>query len=443
MTTAPYKYEPALEGDHHAEIAIVGAGFTGLWTAVFLREMAPEANIAIVEQGMAGYGASGRNAGMLDVTIDHSHSLAISHFGFSEARKLANIGLQNVNELVDFLNANRIDCGLEQTGRLFVALTQAHIDEAQKALGVAAKLGVPGGRWLNAQQIQAEVRCPRYLGGIVAPGAVILNPFQLVQGLKKYLLERRVRFFELTQVRQIADTIKTDHGSLSAKKVIVATDAFTHHLFPKLLARFVPLYDYILVSDPLTAKQRDAIGWSNRQAITDGRTFFNYYRLTIDNRILFGTSEAMYYPRNRVDPDCDHSEEHYRSLRESFSHHFPQLEELNFPYAWGGAIASTTRLTPFFGELRGGRILYALGYTGHGIGSTRIAGKILAHRALERRTELFDLSMVRKNPFPYPPEPLRSVAIHAVTSALRKVDQGATPNLLLRLLGYLGIGFSS
>src|SRR4029077_17973374 len=126
----------------------------------------------------------------------------------------------------------------------------------------------------------------------------------------------------------------------------------------------------------------------------------------------------------RVDSECDHSEEHYAKLRQSFIRHFPQLSNLNFPYAWGGAIASSTRLTPFFGTLDHGRILYALGYTGHGLGSTRIAGKILAHMALARPSDILSLSMVKNKPFPYPPEPVRSLAVRAVTHSLQRVDQG-------------------
>jgi len=225
--------------------------------------------------------------------------------------------------------------------------------------------------------------------------------------------------------------------------VILATDAYTHHLFPGLLKYFVPLYDYIIVSEPLSDKQKESIGWKNRQGVTDGRTFFNYYRLTADDRILWGTSEAMYYPPNRVQESCDHSERHYRELEQSFSHHFPQLADLQFPYAWGGPIASTTRLTPFFGSASKDRVLYALGYTGHGIGSTRLAAKILAHLALERPSDLLELSIVKNKPFPYPPEPVRSFAIRKVTNALRKTDAGASPGLLLKLLDRIGIGFSS
>lgn len=159
--------------------------------------------------------------------------------------------------------------------------------------------------------------------------------------------------------------------------------------------------------------------------------------------MLWGTSEAVYYRNNRVDPSCDHSPRHYESLRASWRRTFPQLAELAWPYAWGGPICSTTRLTPYFGRALGQRAYYALGYTGHGLGSTRLAGRILAHMVLERQSELLSLALVKKPPFPYPPEPLRGWAVESVTRALRKVDQGEAPGALLRLLERMGIGFSS
>ncbi len=444
MATSAFEYEPALEGTRDSEVVIVGGGLTGLWTAVFLREMAPELDITILEQGMVGYGGSGRNAGIVDVTVDHSHSLAISHFGFEEAKKLAHLGMENIEEMIAFLSLNQIDCDFEQNGRLFVALTPAQVDEAIESIGVAEQMGVTGWRWLDASEVRKEVASPLYLGGVFTPGAAILNPFKLVQGLKRYVKSRNVKIFERSPVKSISfPVIRTDQAILTARKMIVATDAFTHHLLPKLVSHFIPLYDYILVSDPLTLEQQAVIGWKNRQGITDGRNFFNYYRLTADNRILFGTSEAKYYSVNRVGPELDHSTFHYESLHDSFIRHFPQLADLQFPFMWGGAIASTTRLTPFFGTLANGQLHYALGYTGHGLGSTRIAAKVLAHMALDQPSELLNLKMVRQKPFPYPPEPFRSLAVKAVTGSLRKVDAGNHPNLLLKLLNWMNIGFSS
>ena len=224
---------------------------------------------------------------------------------------------------------------------------------------------------------------------------------------------------------------------------MLATSAYTHHLLPEVRHRFIPLYDYIMVSEPLSRSQWEAIGWKGRQGITDGRTFFNYYRPTADGRVLWGTSEATYYRGNRVDESCDHSQRHYDALEESWRRTFPQLADLAWPYAWGGAICSTTRLTPYFGQALGGRAWYGLGFTGHGLGSTRVAGRILAHLALERPSELLSLALVRKKPFPYPPEPLRGWAVDAVTRDLRKVDAGEEPSLMLRVLEKMGIGFSS
>jgi glycine/D-amino acid oxidase-like deaminating enzyme len=437
-----------LQGAGETEIAVIGAGLTGLWTALFLKELAPELEVAVVEQGLAAHGASGRNAGMLSETVDHSHGLAIEHFGEAEARRLARLGETNVAELVAFLERRQIRCDYEASGRLMVALTERQLEEARRTVGIAESLGLESFRYLDRQAVRAELDSPLYLGGVAVTGGGILDPVKLVDGLREAAERQGIRVHERSRVTAVARRgtgarIQTEGGSLDARRVVLATSAYTHHLLPGITRRFIPLYDYVLVSEPLSADQRAAIGWRRRQGVTDGRAFFNYYRLTADDRILWGTSEATYYPGNRVDPSCDHSPAHYAALRQSFRRHFPALGGLEFPYAWGGAICSTTRLTPFFGRALGGRVLYGLGYTGHGLGTTRLAGRILAHMALDRASELLELALVRRKPFPYPPEPLRSWSVARVTRALRRVDQGERPNLLLRLLDRMGIGFSS
>ena len=444
---APRDHRP-LDGDREADVAVVGAGLTGLWTALFLKALDPGVEVAVIEQGLAAYGASGRNAGMLSETVDHSHGLAIEHFGEPEARRLAVLGETNVAQMTAFLSERQIRCDYEPTGRLMVALTAAHVDEAARTVETARRLGLDSFRLLDRAAVQAEVHSPLYLGGVAVTGGGILDPVKLVDGLRAEAERSGVRVYEHSRVTALetagaSGRVRTAAGSVAVRRIVLATSAYTHHLLPGILHRFIPLYDYILVSDPLTPAQHEAIGWRRRQGITDGRTFFNYYRLTDDGRILWGTSEATYYAGNRVDPSCDHSPPHYAALRASFRRHFPALEGLEFPYAWGGAICSTTRMTPFFGRALGGRVSYGLGYTGHGLGTTRLAGRILAHLALDRPGELLDLSLVRKRPFPYPPEPIRSWAVAAVTRALRHVDAGRPPGLMLRALERMGIGFSS
>jgi glycine/D-amino acid oxidase-like deaminating enzyme len=444
---APRGHRP-LEGDRDADVAVVGAGLTGLWTALFLKELDPGLEVTVIEQGLAAFGASGRNAGMLSETVDHGHGLAIEHFGEAEARRLAALGETNVAEMIAFLAERGIRCDYEPTGRLMVALTPAHVEEAERMVKTARRLGLDSFHQLDQAQVQAEVHSPLYLGGVAVTGGGILDPVKLVDGLRAEAERLGVRVYERSRATAIeaagaAARVRTEAGTVTARRLVLATSAYTHHLLPAITHRFIPLYDYILVSDPLTQAQRDAIGWQRRQGITDGRTFFNYYRLTDDDRILWGTSEAAYYAGNRVDPSCDHSPAHYAALRGSFRRHFPALAGLEFPYAWGGPICSTTRMTPFFGRALGGRASYGLGFTGHGLGTTRLAGRILAHMALDRPSDLLDLALVRERPFPYPPEPLRSWSVAAVTRALRRVDEGQPPGLMLRVLERMGIGFSS
>ncbi|MBP6670186.1 MAG: FAD-dependent oxidoreductase [Gemmatimonadales bacterium] len=441
--------EPApLAAPAEHDIVVVGAGLTGLWTALFLKELDPGRDVAVVEQGIAAYGASGRNAGMLSETVDHSHGLALQHFGPAEAARLATLGEQNAAELVAFIRDRGIACDWEPSGRLMVALTEAHLEEAGRSVELAERLGIRTFRLLSREAVQGEVHSPLYLGGVAVAGGGILDPARFTDGLRREAERAGVRFYERTTVESLAEAgagvaLRANGTVLRARRAVLATSAYSHHLLPSLTHRFIPLYDYIMVSEPLSPAQWETLGWRHRQGVTDGRTFFNYYRPTADGRVLWGTSEATYYSGNRVDPSCDHSPAHYESLRHSWRRHFPALADLRWEYEWGGAICSTTRLTPFFGRALGGRACYGLGFTGHGLGSTRLAGRILAHLALDRASDLLGLSLVTKPPFPYPPEPLRGLAVRAVTRALRRVDAGEPPNLMLRLLERMGLGFSS
>ncbi|HEY6105410.1 MAG TPA: FAD-dependent oxidoreductase, partial [Anaeromyxobacteraceae bacterium] len=422
----PHEVRP-LGGPAEADVVVVGGGLTGLWTALFLKELDPGREVAVVEQGIAAWGASGRNAGMLAETIDHTHGLAIQHFGAAEAARLAALGEENVRELTGFIRERGLDCAWEPTGRLMVSFTEAHLEEARRNVEIATRLGIDTHRLLSREAVQAEVHSPRYLGGLEVRGGGILDPARFTDGLRREAERAGVRVYERTRVERLVEDgagvrLEANGTRLRARRAVLATSAYTHHLLPGVRHRFIPLYDYILVSEPLTPGQWEAIGWRGRQGITDGRTFFNYYRPTADGRVLWGTSEAAYYRGNRVDESCDHSERHYEALQASWRRTFPQLAGLEWPYAWGGAICSTTRLTPFFGWALGGRACYGLGFTGHGLGSTRVAGRILAHLALDRPSDLLSLSLVTRKPFPYPPEPIRGWAVDAVTRDLRKVD---------------------
>jgi glycine/D-amino acid oxidase-like deaminating enzyme len=448
LARAPREAEAPLAERLDADVAIVGGGLTGLWTALHLKALDPSREVVVLERGVTASGASGRNAGILTETIDHSHALAVAHFGEAEALRLATLGRQNVGELLTFVEEHGIDCDLERTGQLHVALNETQREGLTQTLEMARRLGIEHYRLLSEDETKAQVRSPRYRSALFDPRAVVLDPVKLVRGLAREARREGVRIFDRTKVVEVRAEgamvrVRAEHGEVKARRVVLATSAYTHLLLRRLRFRFLPLYDYVLVSEPLRPSQRAVLGWSARQAVTDGRAFFNYYRLTSDDRVLWGTSEAAYYRGNRADETCDHSERHYEQLRRSFAWHFPEASDLVFPFAWGGAICATMRFTPFFGSVLGGRVHYGLGYTGHGLGTTHLAGKLLAHMVLERESPLFDLKLVRRPPLPYPPEPLRSLAVAAVTRALRRVDAGGRPGPLLRLLDAMGIGLSS
>jgi glycine/D-amino acid oxidase-like deaminating enzyme len=448
LARRPERVVTALPASRAADVAIVGAGLAGLWTALFLKQLDADCDVVVLEQGLAAYGASGRNAGMLLETLDHSHGLAIRHFGEVEARRLARLGEANVAELTAFLRERGIDCDYEPTGRLVVALTPAQLAACRHMVETAEGLGVESYQLLDKDAVRRAVNSPLYVGGVRVSAGGVLDPVKLVDGLCREAERLGVTIYERCHVMAIESLgdgvrLRSTRGRVDARRAVLATGAYTHRLVPQVARRMIPLYGYMLASEPLTAAQRDVIGWRERQGVTDGRRFFNYYRLTRDDRILWGTSDPVYYSRDSVAPDHDHSPAHYEILRASFRRHFPALTGIEWTYAWGGPIDVTARLTPFFGQALEGTLVYGLGFSGLGLGPTRIAGRILAHLALERPSDLLDLPLVRRSPALFPPGPLRPWAVRSVKRALRRVDAGAEPGFLLRLLDRLGIGVSS
>lgn len=448
LARRPEREVRSLETGRVADIAIVGAGLAGLWTALWIKELDPISEVVVVEQGVAAYGASGRSAGIVWDSIDYDHALAVAHFGEREAHRLARLGEANLAELGAFLTDRKFDCDYEPTGRLLVAQTPHQMDRCRAIVEAAEHVGITTSQLLDKDAVRAEVHSPVYIGGAAIAAGGVLDPVKLVDGLRREVERQGVLVFERSHVVAIepvgaAVRVRTGRGRVEARTVVLATSAYAGQLLPRLAARVIPMFAYAIVSEPLTAAQREVLGWRGRQGVSDARTFGNFYRLTPDDRVLWGSSDVAYHPGSAIDPSSDHSEPHYDALRASFRRHFPAMQGLEWTYAWGGPIAVTTRLTPFFGRQREGRIVYGLGFSGRGLASTRLAGRIMALLALERSSDLLDLAMVKRPPRRFPPEPLRTITVRAVLRALRRVDAGAEPGPLLWLLDRLGLGFSS
>ena len=237
--------------------------------------------------------------------------------------------------------------------------------------------------------------------------------------------------------------VRTAYGSVQAKRVAIATNAYPPLL--KYLSHYiVPVYDYVLITEPLSATQRSAIGWYERQGVSDSNNQFHYYRMTVDGRILWGGYDAVYYRNNGVGKHLDVNSEVFGRLADHFFMNFPQLEGVRFSHAYGGAIDTCSRFSQFWGTSHAGRTAYVSGFTGLGVGSSRFGAQVMLDLLDGKSTERTKLEMVWEKPFPFPPEPFRSVVINLTRKALDQADQNeGRRNLWLKVLDRFGLGYDS
>ncbi len=432
----PQKPFPRLTAKVDADIAIVGGGFLGLWTAILAKERNPSCNIVLVEAKRVGWAASGRNGGFCEASITHGEEIAERRWP-EEAATLKMMGQQNLEEMEASIARYGIDCDFERTGSLVVAI-EPYQDELLRGEG-----------YMAAAQVRAEVASPTFLSGVWDKhSTAMLHPGKLVAGLARVASALGVHIYEDSLATGLKSQgqrmlVQTADGSVTAGRVVLATNAF-----PSMLKRFrlhtVPVYDYALMTEPLSASQLAAVGWKNRQGISDMGNQFHYYRITKDNRILFGGYDAIYNFGGKIDVKHDDRPESFQHLASHFFSTFPQLEGLRFSHRWGGVIDTSTRLCVFFAQAYGGKVAYAAGFTGLGVGATRFAGNVLLDKINGLDTERTRLRMVREKPLPFPPEPLAYASIRATQWALKKADHNhGKRNLLLRAMDAVGLGFDS
>ncbi|MCA2002257.1 MAG: FAD-binding oxidoreductase, partial [Chloroflexi bacterium] len=261
-------------------------------------------------------------------------------------------------------------------------------------------------------------------------------------------LEAGVRLFEETRVRALEEdgravVLKTDYGRVESQKAALATNAFPP-LLKRLSLFMVPVYDYVLMTEPLSREQRAAIGWQGREGLSDSANQFHYSQMTADGRILWGGYDAVYYRNNAVASHLERCPETFARLAEHFFQVFPQLTGLRFTHAWGGVIDTCSRYTAFWGRAYGGKAAYVLGYTGLGVGAARFGAQVMLDLLDEKKTERTELSMVKTKPFPFPPEPFRAPVVNFTRWAMDQADRnGGKRNLWLKTLDALGLGFDS
>jgi glycine/D-amino acid oxidase-like deaminating enzyme len=444
MRPAP---EPELMIDISTDLLIIGAGFTGLWIALLAKAEDPAREVVIVEAGEVASGASGRNGGFMDASITHGLHNGLARWP-KEFPVLLAMGMTNLNEIEATIRNFGIECDYQRTGDVSMASEPYQVEELKAEMEISARYNIPS-EFYDRDGVQGIVKSPLFIAGLNYPNhAALINPAQLAWGLRKACLDLGVQIYEHSPVTKLIeennDVIAyTSHGCVRASRVALATNAF-----PPLLKRLsyyvIPVYDYVLVTEPLTTAQRESIGWLGREGISDASRQFHYTRTTADGRILWGGYDAVYYWNNGFGAHLENHLASFARLAEHFLQAFPQLEEIHFTHAWGGAIDTCSRFSPFWGTAHHGKTAYAMGYTGLGVGASRFGARVILEILDGCKTERTELEMVRSKPLPFPPEPFRSIGINLSRWSMDQADRNqGRENLWLRTMNWLGLGFDS
>lgn len=437
-----------LVGIVEADLAVVGGGFTGLWTALLAAERDPGRRIVVLEAGRCGYEASGRNGGFCSASLTHGFGNGLDRWP-EEIDELERQGDANLAGILETIERYRIDCHAELTGELSVATAPHQVEELAELAATLTEHGRPA-TWCDAEATRARVDSPTYLAGLFqGTDTALVEPARLAWGLRAACETAGVMIHEGSRVNGLDAgrgggpvTVHTGSGRVDARRVALATSAFPSPL-RRLSLMTVPVYDHVLMTEPLSAEQKRSIGWQGREGLADSANLFHYYRLTRDDRILWGGYDAVYHYGSRIDPALEQSPTHDVLARQFFET-FPQLEGLGFSHRWGGVIDTCSRFAPFFGVAERGRVAYALGYTGLGVGASRFGAQVMLDLLAGEETERTSLRMVREKPLPFPPEPLRSVGVNLTRHSLAHADRNeGRRNLWLRSLDRLGLGFDS
>jgi len=430
-------YSP-LTADSAADLTVVGGGYCGLWTALLAKRRNPAARVLLLEAGTIGWAASGRNGGFCEASLTHGEENGRSRWP-DEYDTLERLGQENLDALERDVRDLGLDCEFERTGTLNVAVEEHQVDWLRDSPG-----------FLDASAVRREIDSPVLLAGDwEREGCALVHPARLARELARVSATLGVEIHEHTEVTGL-DTgaggpvrVLTGGGTVVSDRVALATN-----VFPSLLRRTrlltVPVYDYVLMTEPLTAAQRASVGWAHRQGLGDLANQFHYSRLTADDRILWGGYDAVYHRGRRVRASYEERPETFHRLASHFLTVFPQLEDVRFSHRWAGAIDTSTRFVAFHGLAGRGRVAYAAGFTGLGVGATRFAAEVMLDRLSGLSTERTRLEMVRRMPLPFPPEPAAALGINATRWSLDRADhrQGRR-NLFLKALDQAGLGFDS
>ncbi len=414
-TSPPPRPRSALPGDTSCDVAIVGAGYTGLWTAYHLARGDPRLRVLVVEANHVGFGASGRNGGWCSAKVSGIETLLRDPFTRSGAIALQREMFRTVEAVGRFVTDEGVACGFRRGGTVVVARGPVQVDRLTHGIAVRrqAGFGEEDFRWLAPREVRERIRTDRVLGGTFTPHCAVVHPLALVRGIADAAERRGVVIHEGTRVTRLAPgRVTTDHGTVRAEVIVRATEAYTARL-PGLRREVTPVYSLMIATAPLDDTTWQAIGLAGGETFSDGRRLVIYGQRTADGRLAFGGRGAPYHFGSRIADRFDREPGVFARLATTLHELLPDLPPVPITHRWGGPLAITRDWIPEVILDRDTGIAWAGGYGGQGVATAELAGRILTDLVLGRDSDLLGLPLVGHRARPWEPEPLRWLGINA------------------------------
>ncbi len=416
---------PALPGDRDADVCIVGAGYTGLWTAYYLAAADPSLRIVVLESETAGFGASGRNGGWCSAQFPSSMAAVARRSDRDAARALHRAMTATVDEVGRVAAEEGIDCHYDKGGTIALARTPVQVERARAEVAEARAwgLGEEDLRWLSAAEASESLGATDVLGATYTPNCAAIHPARLVRGLADAVAGRGVDIFEGTRVTRLAaGRADTPYGVVRAPIVVRATEGYTARL-PGQRRAIAPVFSLMLATEPLPSTFWDEVGLRRRETFTDHRHLIIYGQRTADDRLAFGGRGAPYHFGSAIRPEYDREPTVFAALRDVLVDLFPPLRDAAVTHTWGGPLGVPRDWFASVGLDRATGLGWAGGYVGDGVGTSNLAGRTLADLITGRDTDLVRLPWVGHRSRPWEPEPLRWLGVNAGLKVMTGADE--------------------
>jgi glycine/D-amino acid oxidase-like deaminating enzyme len=418
----PIEPRAALSGQVAVDIAIVGAGYTGLWTAYYLQSVDPSLRIAVVEAEVAGFGASGRNGGWCSALYPVSAAALASEHSEQAAAAQYRAMRESVSEVARVSAAENIDCDLALGGTVVLARTPAQLERAAAEVAESDRFAL-GVQLLDAPAARARLNATGVLGASYTPHCAALQPAKLARGLAEVVTARGARLYEQSRALAVRPgEVVTAGGRIRAEVVVRATEGFTAQL-PGLRRTIAPVYSLIIATEPLPGSMWDEIGLRYRETFSDHRHLIVYGQRSAGGRMVFGGRGAPYHFRSRIRPDFDRVPAVFASLEQALHELFPSLSTARITHRWGGPLGIARDWHPSVGLDGRSGTAWAGGYVGDGVSTANLAGRTLAELITGRRSALTELPWVGHRSRDWEPEPLRWLGANAALRAMARADK--------------------